>query len=252
MMVKSGFFNSKNGDRVYPASELNNFIDGLLGDGVFKNYDQALKVNASSGMYVSVPGGKAIIKGYYVANTTPLTLEVDAADVLARKDIVVVGVDTSTEVRNGNIYIVKGTPSATPVAPEPSRTATKNELVLAELSSPAGATSVPAENITDKRDNESVCGYVRLTDISATVEEYNQVSTVAPSEMGDPAVIPITIAEYEAGSDLIEVCLNGIKLAQNTDFSVDLRGGVDCVILANALYGSEPQRVEITVTRLMI
>lgn len=251
-MIKSGFFNSKNGDRVYPASELNNFVDGLLGDGVFKNYDSALKVNASSGMYVSVSGGKAIIKGYYVYNTSSLTIPIDSADTLARKDIVVVGVDTSTEVRAGNIYVVKGTPSATPVAPEPVRTATKNELVIAEISVPAGAVSIPTENITDKRGNESVCGYVRLTDISATVKEYNQISTVTPSQMSDPSVIPITIAEYEAGSDLIEVALNGVRLLQDTDFSVQLVSGTECVVLANALYGDTAQRVEVTVTQLQI
>ena len=251
-MVKSGFFNSKNGDRVYPASDLNNFIDGLLGDGVFKNYDGALKVNPSSGMYVSISGGKAIINGYYVANTTPLTIAVDAADTLGRKDIVVVGVDTSTEVRAGNIYIIKGTPSATPVAPAPARTTTKNELVLCEISVPAGATSIPSEYIADKRYDESVCGYVRLTDISATVREYNQVSDVVPNQMSDPYVIPITIAQYDSGSDLIDVCLNGIRLTQGTDYSVDLRGGADCILLGNALYGGETQRVEVTVTQLII
>ena len=248
-MNKSGFFNSRNGDRVYTASDLNNFVDGLLGDGVFKNYDDTLEVTAGNGMAVSVAGGKAIVKGHYVTNTSVYELTIDGAGTYPRVDTVVVGVDTSTDARTGDIYIIKGTESSTPEMTPPVRTTTKKELVLASVYVAAGATSV---TVTDLRGDETVCGYVRLTNISASIDKLQERVTVVPSEMSNPYLVPIGIAGFNPNADIANVALNGIELLEGEDYAISTHDGVRYVQFTHPLTGSLSQAVDITVTRMII
>lgn len=48
-MLSSGFYNSKGGDRKYDAEQFGAMFNGLITDGVFAHYKDALKVTAGSG-----------------------------------------------------------------------------------------------------------------------------------------------------------------------------------------------------------
>ena len=48
-MIKTGFFNSINGDRGYNADDMSDYFKGLLTDGVFKNYLQHRMGNTGNG-----------------------------------------------------------------------------------------------------------------------------------------------------------------------------------------------------------
>ena len=48
-MLTSGFYNSKGGDRKYDAEQFGAMFNGLIADGVFAHYKDALKVTAGSG-----------------------------------------------------------------------------------------------------------------------------------------------------------------------------------------------------------
>lgn len=48
-MLSSGFYNSKGGDRKYDAEQFGAMFNGLIADGVFAHYKDALKVAAGSG-----------------------------------------------------------------------------------------------------------------------------------------------------------------------------------------------------------
>lgn len=48
-MLSSGFYNSKGGDRKYDAEQFGAMFNGLIADGVFAHYKDALKVTAGSG-----------------------------------------------------------------------------------------------------------------------------------------------------------------------------------------------------------
>ena len=69
-MLKCGFFNSIDGDRVYGAEDLNNFFEGIISDGIFRNYKRELKVTAPGGMTVRVLTGKAICLEKYIDLTS--------------------------------------------------------------------------------------------------------------------------------------------------------------------------------------
>lgn len=65
MGVHSGFFSSKDGDRLYSASDLNGFLDGLVGEGVFKNYKRGLLVTSFDYYKIKVSEGKAWFRRTY-------------------------------------------------------------------------------------------------------------------------------------------------------------------------------------------
>ncbi|MEF2705113.1 MAG: hypothetical protein U0N06_07365, partial [Faecalibacterium prausnitzii] len=59
------------------------------------------------------------------------------------------------------LEVLQGTPSSEPAAPAISRTEMVYDLCLAEVSRPAGQTSVSAADLTDTRADEALCGLMR-------------------------------------------------------------------------------------------
>lgn len=222
-MVKSGFFNSVNGDRAYNADDLSGYFDGMLTEGVFKYYMGELAVAAGTGMSVVVASGKAIIKSKFVLNTDILTLPISSAEAQPRYDAVVVGVDLTT--RTGDIYIKKGTAAAVPEYP----TMDDGEKCLAYVSVPANATAV---TVTDKRSDASVCGYVALTNLSAAMQTYR--SNVPITSMNVSTVL-IGIPAYNADTDTLLVYLNGVLMAESTEYTVTGTGSGAQINLVNPI-----------------
>ena len=109
MSVKSGFFNSKNGDRQYDSTDISSIFEGVINDGVFGSYGDAFQVTPGTGMSVVVGKGRAWLDHTWTLNDAPLTLEIDAASTNGgRLDTVVLDVDRRKDVRNNSIYILKG------------------------------------------------------------------------------------------------------------------------------------------------
>lgn len=111
-----------------------------------------------------------------------LTLAVDTADgALNRIDRVVVSWSTTNYVARPTIAILKGAISSAAVPPALTNNSTMRQISLAQISVPAGATSITASMITDERMDKSVCGIVTDTvavdtsmvnaQVSALIEE---------------------------------------------------------------------------------
>ena len=79
MAVTSGFFNDQGGDRKYTAEQFTSLFDGIINDGVFPSYHDALHVTAGSGMQVVVGTGRAWFDHTWTENSTALVLEISAA-----------------------------------------------------------------------------------------------------------------------------------------------------------------------------
>lgn len=160
MAEKSSFFASVGGDRKYGAADWAAYFGALVGNGYFAASLTALQATASgSGLGVSVNAGKAFINGYFYNNTEPLALTLDPADgVLPRIDRIVVRL--SYTGRAINTVIKKGTPASSPTAPAMQRDAEAWELALADVTIPAGATAISAQNIADRRNDKAYCGPV--------------------------------------------------------------------------------------------
>ncbi|MGX2958051.1 hypothetical protein JNUCC23_02010 [Peribacillus sp. JNUCC 23] len=162
MAIKSGLFNSVNGDRKYKADFFAEYFATFISNGVFPNPSTGLQVIAGTGMTVNVKAGKAWIKGYYFANDADYTLQLDVADgVLKRIDRIGLRLDfLSREIVP---VIIKGVFASNPVAPALQRDADAYELALADVFINNGAISISQANITDTRLNNDLCGIVHGT-----------------------------------------------------------------------------------------
>lgn len=156
MAENSGFFASVDGDRDYTTDFLAAYIAAIIGNGV---YNGDLAVTPGDGMQVVVPAGRAWINGYYYRNDAALPLTAaTASGTLTRKDAVVLRWDINT--RSITAQILTGTASANPTVPALVRDAETYDLRIAELTIPAGATSVTPGMIRDMRLDKTVCGIV--------------------------------------------------------------------------------------------
>ncbi|TQR27209.1 hypothetical protein C7Y47_23625 [Lysinibacillus sphaericus] len=174
MAIRSGFFNSVNGDRRYDAKFFAEYFASFIGDGVFPNPSNGLQLVEGTGMQTILKVGKGWIKGYYVINDSDYIIKHDIADgVLKRIDRVVMRLNYLT--RQIEIVLKKGSQASSPTAPAIQRDAEAYELVLADVLINAGTTQINQGLITDQRLNKSLCGIVHgIVDQVDTTTIFNQ------------------------------------------------------------------------------
>ena len=139
MAVKSGFYDSVEGDRTYNADDMNAIYAGVRTDGVVEGELNEFKVVAGAGMSVDVTPGLAIIRNKWCKNSAAVNLSLDTGGTLARIDGVYLKADDAE--RQIVPVVVKGTESSAPVKPAPSNNSNTKYLPLAYVTVPAGATS---------------------------------------------------------------------------------------------------------------
>ena len=159
MVVRSGFFNDVNNDRIYDAADFADYFSSFIGNGVFPNPSTGLQVFENSNMTTMVKAGKGWIGGYYVSNDSDFIFQHDIGDgALKRIDRIVLQKSTAdSEIR---IVLKKGTFASSPIAPPIIRNADYYELVLADIFIGNGVTQITQGNITDQRLNNNLCGIV--------------------------------------------------------------------------------------------
>ncbi|MGN0695023.1 MAG: hypothetical protein ACI4LK_08985 [Lentihominibacter sp.] len=145
-------------DRAANAEDFAAYFKGLIKNGVlFK--DTALKVTPGSGMILNVQAGTAYINGKIYANDEAESITIETASAsLSRIDRVILRLDEVN--RTINVSVLKGTAASSPTAPALTQGSDVYELCLAEVRVPAGATSLQAGYITDKRSDPNLCGWV--------------------------------------------------------------------------------------------
>lgn len=152
-------------DRVYKAEDWAWYFATFIANGIFPKPSDGLQVVAYSGMEVKVNAGYAFINGYAFRNPAVLSITLDRAEgAQNRVDRVVVRWDLPQ--RDMYIAVLKGVPSAKPMAAALTRNTEIWELVLADVYVGKGVTKILTQNITDQRFNSTVCGIV-----TGTVEE---------------------------------------------------------------------------------
>ena len=99
MSVTSGFFDHKNGDRAYTASQMGRIFDGIIRDGVYSAYGQCFAVTALSGMTVNVGTGRAWFDHTWILNDAlqPMTVE-ESEVILDRIDALVFDIDNRIDI----------------------------------------------------------------------------------------------------------------------------------------------------------
>lgn len=148
----------------YDADDASGYLATRL-SGVY-SAEEDFSVTAQGGLTVTVSAGQAWVRparfrGRSIILEQPETVTLTAADaVRSRIDRLVLRYDAAA--RKTSLTVLTGTPdSASPTAPEITRTALVYDLCLAEIRRPAGSTEITAADITDTRADENVCGVMR-------------------------------------------------------------------------------------------
>ena len=155
----------------YPENGIQYYADDASGylatrlSGVY-SADEDFAVTANGDLTVTVSAGQAWVRparfrGRSIIMEQPETVTLTGADaVRSRIDRLVLRYDAAA--RKTRLQVLEGTPdSASPTAPEITRTALVYDLCLAEIRRPAGSTEITAADITDTRADEDVCGVMR-------------------------------------------------------------------------------------------
>lgn len=263
MAITSGFFNSINGDRKYNAEQMSKYFDKLITSGVFPNPSTNLQVIAAGGMTVNVLPGRGIIDCRWLDNDAnePLTLEPSDV-ILNRIDAVVMVLNLNNDVRDCHIEIKKGAAATTPVAPSMERSTYVQEYCLAHIYIKALTEEITQADITDTRANKNICGWVTglieqvdtttlFLQWQAAYEAYYRASTQTfeewfarvrdtlqasvmikrftsayiTTEDGE-TVIPINIDRYTVGVDFLNVYINGFRLIEANEYTVNANGSI--------------------------
>lgn len=161
MSLRSGFFDSMDGDRLYSADEMNRPYENIISNGVFPNPSSNLQVTTSSGMIVQVGEGGGMFGGKWCMNDAPILLTVSASETnLNRIDAIVMKCDRSEVNRNVTVYVKKGTPATDPIRPAMTHDTYVDEYCLATVHITKGIGQITQSMITDTRPDTSVCGWV--------------------------------------------------------------------------------------------
>ena len=148
-------------DRAITSIPLRQLIKKMLSNGVLPNPSTNLQVQPGTGMNVIVNPGFAIIEGGLKYEEAQRTLAVQASDTAYdRIDTVVLRWNDNANARNCDLYVVQGTPAASPVRPSLNRAGSVYELGLADLFIVANSSAISAARITDTRYEEERCGII--------------------------------------------------------------------------------------------
>lgn len=150
-------------DYDFDAADVAAYLAGLT-SGVFSSAED-FPVTAAGGLKVTVGAGRGWVHpsrftGYSITKREADTLTMPLADPsLPRIDRIAMRYDAGA--RAASLQVLQGTASSTPTAPAISRTELIYDLCLAEITRPAGSTSISTGQITDTRLDEALCGIVR-------------------------------------------------------------------------------------------
>lgn len=132
--------------------------------GVYSS-EEDFAVTAAGGLSVTVSAGvgwvhPARFEGYSVIMREAETLTLALADgQRTRIDRIVLRYDAAAH--KSSLRVLQGTPDTQPTAPDISRTALLYDLCLAQITRPAGSTTIVAGHITDTRLDPALCGVMR-------------------------------------------------------------------------------------------
>lgn len=174
------FWNSNSGDRKYDAQSFEKWLKKFFTSGVFEG---DLQVLASRGMTVQVQTGYSNVNGKVGLFESATNVTLSAANSrYPRIDTIIIERNDADRV----IQIDKVTGEYTGENPQPTapiwdETRGIYQLILAQIYVGAGVSSISQEDITDKRTDTDVCGYIAGTvnemDFSQFTAQFNQFFT---------------------------------------------------------------------------
>ena len=163
--MECGFFNSKGEDRLYNAGHFTSYLSSMICNGVQDTVGEcfAPSVSEDDGLLLTIGSGKAWINGHYAQTTTSEKLDLSAYVDESLGRCVAVGVycDTSESVRDCGFEVLAGTCSGSPRPPKFSNTESRTYLTICTVRLRPGAASILSGDVTDCRNDETLCGYCK-------------------------------------------------------------------------------------------
>ena len=158
---ESGFFNAEQiggtgkYDREYNAIDFARYFSMFIGDGVFINPLNQLKVVAKSGLTVTVKRGSAFIEGYWyrLNEDKDITLEPNSTPYSINSVI-----SCSLNKATREITVIK---RDNVISTKPINDSSVHELILAVIPLGVGTSTISNSIIQDTREDSSFCGYVK-------------------------------------------------------------------------------------------
>lgn len=216
MALTSGFFNSKNHDRLYDATQISTLFEGLINDGVYQGVGNIFKVSASNGMNVTVDTGRAWFNNTWTRNDALIVLTVPTAEqVLKRIDAVVIEVNSLETVRNNTIKIVKGTPASNPAKPSLTKNDDVHQYPLAYITVDPNVTVITQQKIQNAVGTSAcpfVTGIIDTLDIDDLIAQWSSEFNVLFAELED-------MIAQAASQIIIDGSVTRAKLAKDALYS---------------------------------
>lgn len=161
MAETSGFFNALESggtyDRVYDANDFAEYFALFIGNGVFADPMNQLKVVPKSGLTVTLKKGNAFIDGYWykLSEDMDFTLSPNGTS-YAITDVIAVTLD-----KTNRVITAKKKEQVSSIVPV--NNGVVHELIVASISLGVGVSSITEGMITDQRPYENYCGFVTGT-----------------------------------------------------------------------------------------
>lgn len=232
-MIEYGFFNSVDDDRLYNADSFNEFFNGILSEtGVYKKSGDGLKVIPGDDLSVTISTGKARIKEHFINVKSVENLTLEPSDLtLNRWDAICLRYNQSE--RTITPFVIKGSSATEPSKPYRNAASDLYDICLAYVYIPAGATTITADNITDTREDTSLCGYVKMQidTVNAGIREYRSIYKTT----SETTEIPINISQFDVDNDLLFANINGVMFIQDSDYTISGTGSNAKIVLTNSV-----------------
>lgn len=170
MAIKSGFFNSLNGDRKYDAVEVGRLFDGFITNGVFTSYGNHFLVSSTNSLTVNVAKGKAWFNSTYLYTDAVETIQIDAGELLYNRiDAIVLDINSSVGTRQNTIKYIKGTPATVPTKPSMIKSLEHNQYPLCYITVDKEVRTIGAEKI-ENTIGTSECPFIMAIDKDIDVD----------------------------------------------------------------------------------
>lgn len=228
---RGGFYNNRqtNGvnDRVYTAEDVRKPYDTVFTDGIMPAEDgtagDTLKVTATGGMAISVGAGNAKLGGAWFENTAAFAITLDNSGVSDRYDCVIIRNDDNDTVRAPSIYVKSL--SAPPTIAALTRSGKIYEVCVAYVRVRATVTSISQSDITDTREDGTLCNTMSGVGAMVTRTYRNTVFTERAGQTG----IAIGIPQFNKSRDHLTVIVEG-RIMSETAFTIPSNTYVELAI----------------------
>ena len=270
-VIDGGFFDSVNGDRKYSAEEMNRPYKRVITEGIFATPQGTPStdfqvISANDGMKITIRKGEGLIGGKWASSENDITVTVPAnGGTTTRYDSIFLRSDNMLSVREISIQYRTGSED---VPPKEENLKVK-EYRIANIRVSPTTSHISQSSIIDLRGSAEcpwITGLINQVDTSTLFvqyqTEYREFFNTAKSEFRkwaesvadklstyimfadfmsnfrtvnpETTTIPINIPSYNRSKDILNVFVNGSRLAVNADYIVSDDG--TNIILTNPLY----------------